>query len=113
MKRKALNLKAKVAAFAANALCPKCFKPFDGDVEFDHDIPLGLAGKDYDEVNLVPLCSSCHADKTKSDIRRIAKAKRSAGETGQRARREKRKAAGTQDRMWPKGRKIQSRGFEK
>jgi len=86
MGRKSLTLRAMVEAFKAYALCPKCFKPYRGQVDFDHDIPLAVGGKDHDETTLVPLCKACHADKTKADRKTIAKTKRQAGETGQQAR---------------------------
>ncbi len=43
----------------------------------------------------------CHKAKTKGDVKRIAKAKRQSGETGQRARREK------------NGPRLKSRGFDR
>lgn len=89
MTRKALTLTAKVEAFMENALCPKCMKPFKGDVQFDHEIALAEGGKDHDEVALVPLHTECHALKTKADQKRIAKVKRMARETGQQARRKR------------------------
>lgn len=57
----------------------------------------------------------CAAAKTTGDIKRIAKAKAQAGETGQRARREKRGKGTipTRPQPWPKGRKLQGRGFER
>lgn len=87
MTRKALTLKAKVEAMEANALCPKCFKPYGGDVQYDHEIPLGLNGPDHDEKPLFPLHKNCHDTKTKKDIARIAKANRQGLRTGQQARR--------------------------
>lgn len=90
MTRKALTLSAKVQAMEANALCPKCFKPFGGDVQYDHEIPLGLNGADHDEKPMTPLHEGCHAIKTKKDIARIAKANRQARKTGQQARRARR-----------------------
>lgn len=89
MTRKHVTLKAKVEAMAANALCPKCFKPFNGDVEYDHEIPLGLDGPDHDERPLVPLHKHCHVLKTARDKADIARAKRRSGETGQYARRQR------------------------
>lgn len=76
MTRKALTLKAKVEAMEANALCPKCFKPFGGDTQYDHEISLAAGGKDHDEKPLVPLHSACHAIKTKRDRKVIAKTNR-------------------------------------
>ena len=101
MTRLSVTLKAKVEAFMANALCPKCMKPYAGDVQFDHEIALAEGGKDHDEVPMVPLHAECHALKTKGDRKRIAKVKRMAGETGQYARRKK------------NGSKLPSRGFQK
>lgn len=55
----------------------------------------------------------CHRAKTDQDLARLAKAKAQAGETGQWARRQrngpKMKSGPT---SWPKGRKLQSRGFQ-
>lgn len=46
-----------------------------GRVNFDHDNPDGLTGKPTFE-NARALCKLCHAEKTKTDISDIAKAKR-------------------------------------
>lgn len=107
MTRLCLTLKAQVEAFKANALCPQCFKPYRGSVEFDHDIALAAGGKDHDESPLMPLCKACHALKTKKDRKIIAKIKRQKGETGQRARRAKRGP------VLKGGRKLESRDFDK
>lgn len=107
MTRLTVTKSAQLDAFKANALCPKCFKPFNGDVEFDHEIPLGLNGPDHDEKPMVPLHKDCHQTKTKADVKRIAKAKRQGGETGQWARRQKRGPS------LKSGKKLQGRGFEK
>lgn len=101
MTRKGLTLKARVEAMEENALCPKCFKPFGGDVEYDHEIPLGLDGPDHDEKPMTPLHAECHSLKTKKDQADIARAKRRSGETGQRARREKRGGSSIQNRGFP------------
>jgi hypothetical protein len=45
------------------------------DVEFDHVIPLAMGGLNNLD-NWAALCASCHRSKTKTDLRRIAKAKR-------------------------------------
>ena len=89
MIRRSITQKAKIEAMEQNALCPKCFKPFNGDVEYDHDPPLAAGGADHDEKPMTPLHASCHAIKTKADRKVIAKTKRMAGETGQYARRKK------------------------
>lgn len=57
-------------------------------IEWDHVQPLALGGTN-DKANMMPMHSDCHAQKTKADMTCIAKAKRQAGETGQRARRER------------------------
>lgn len=73
--------------------------------DLEHRIPVALGGENTTE-NLWLACRECHRAKTSNeDIPRIAKAKRQAGEKGQRARRNKAKAAG-------KHRPIQSRGFQ-
>ena len=76
MTRLHVSQKAQLEAFKANALCPKCFKPFSGDVQFDHEIPLGLDGPDHDEKPMVPLHAGCHKIKTSKDQADIARAKR-------------------------------------
>jgi hypothetical protein len=78
----------------------------EGDaIEFDHRIPLALGGEDTLE-NLRAVLAVAHARKTKGDIWQIAKMKRQRGDTGQRARRARRKAEG-------KGPLMQGRGFDK
>jgi hypothetical protein len=67
-----------------------------GEVEFDHIIPLGLSGSNSPD-NWAALCVKCHRRKTRSDLRRIAKAKRQRRyhETGRsRANTTKRNQAG-------------------
>jgi 5-methylcytosine-specific restriction endonuclease McrA len=44
-------------------------------LEIDHQIPLALGGKDSDE-NLFALCRHHHGQKTRLDVKMIAKAKR-------------------------------------
>ena len=100
-KRKPLNMSQKIAVFARDALCPKCFKPFAGKVEFDHIHALDQGGAHAVE-NIQPLCVACHKDKSRADQKRSAKNRRLREETGQTKRR---KARG--------GSSIQSRGFQK
>ena len=73
--------------------------------EFDHVRAVALLGtNDADNIQL--LCREHHSQKTHGEDRpRINKAQKQAGEKGQRARRNKAKAAGTH-------RPIQSRGFQ-
>lgn len=79
----------------------QCGKPlYSVDVEFDHDLPLWAGGKNEPE-NFIPLCSDCHALKTKIEAPIRAKADRQAGRKGQVARRKK------------NGSKMQSQGFYK
>lgn len=68
--------------------------------DVEHVIPWALSFDDSD-ANLRPALVEPHAEKTKADVKRIAKAKAQAGETGQWARRQK------------NGPQIKSRGFEK
>jgi len=63
-------------------------------IEVDHIKPLWQGG-DNSLQNAQVLCRKHHAAKTKREAPMRAKVKRQAGETGQRARREKRKANGT------------------
>ena len=66
-------------------------------LELDHAIPLELGGTDAD-FNIAPLCRFHHAEKTRGDIARIAKAKRQAKLLKPRE---------------PSKRPIKSRGFQK
>lgn len=70
------------------------------DAEYDHVVPLALGGR-HDIMNIEALCRTpCHLEKTKADIRRIAKAKRIARKND------------PSTRPVPK-RKLQGRGFDK
>jgi len=82
--------------------------------EVEHVIPWALSFDDSDD-NLKVAHTVCHRTlKTGDDVKRIAKSKRQAGETGQWARRQNRTAPLIQSRNeWPKGQKLQSRGFAK
>jgi len=86
-----MTAKRKAEVLARQAWCFLCHARFGrlSDVEIDHRIPLELLGDEGVE-NLQALCADCHKAKTASDKRSIAKAKRVAGETGQRARRKRR-----------------------
>src|ERR1017187_7747346 len=65
------------AAIRANGNCEICTRKLRaGDFHFDHEVPDALGGEATLE-NCRCLCRSCHGEKTaKSDIPRIAKAKR-------------------------------------
>ena len=81
--------------------------------EVEHVIPWALSFDDSDD-NLKIAHTVCHKTmKTGKDVAQIAKAKRQAGETGQRARRQKNGPTIQSRNAWPKGQKIQSRGFPK
>ena len=67
--------------------------------EFDHRIPRALGGSD-DADNIQALTPAAHRKKTDADDARIAKAKRQAGETGQRARREEHGSQFQRKRKW-------------
>lgn len=119
--RKPLSLSDKVAIFAAKALCPTCFKPFAGQVDFDHEIELARGGAD-DVSNLRPLCRSCHKAKTIANAGKVAKSRRvtrkhenhvarMAGEPEPHKTRRK-KAIPARKNPWPTGQKLQSRPFE-
>ena len=54
--------------------CEKC-GALSTRFEIDHDNPDGLTGEPVLE-NAILLCLPCHAEKTKSDVGNIAKAKR-------------------------------------
>jgi len=83
-------------AVDAREACEACGGPGPFERDHRHAVALG-GGNELD--NLALLCIGCHAEKTRRDVKAIAKAKRIA-----------RKLAGT----WPKhGRKLQSRGFDK
>jgi hypothetical protein len=45
------------------------------DTEFDHEQPLDTGGQD-DPTNIRPVHAVCHRNKTKADVRKIAKARR-------------------------------------
>lgn len=65
------------AALRADGKCESCTrKLMTGDYHYDHEIPDQLGGQPTLE-NCKVLCKSCHGTKTaKTDIPRIAKAKR-------------------------------------
>jgi 5-methylcytosine-specific restriction endonuclease McrA len=62
--------------------------------EFDHGIPVAIGGESTLE-NCFHLCADCHRKKSALDVKLIARADRAGGRSGQRARRERAKAAGT------------------
>ena len=109
------RLTAKVRQMAhdrANGVCEVCGLPV-GLLEgvYDHIHPRALTGRDGAE-ELRPLHKACHDLKFAPDMARIAKAKRQAGETGQRSpNRKPRKKIIAHVRPWLKGAKLRSRPF--
>lgn len=111
--RKAIPKAWKEAARArTDGMCARLECMVTEGLEYDHALPLGLGGK-HRADNIQPLCKIHHRQKTDRDIKLIAKAKRMAGTTGQRARREKRGGSSIKSRVNgfpPKGSvKLQSR----
>lgn len=74
--------------------------------DFDHGLPRGLYGKTTTQNGRAICSETCHAQKTSSDVERIAKADRQAMRSGQQARRAARKARGERPL-------LQGRGFPK
>ena len=56
-------------------------------VQFDHNVALGMEGADDDGPNMQPMTPVAHADKTRRDIRAIAKVNRLLGKTKTKRRR--------------------------
>lgn len=106
MTRKAIPRAIKRAVFERSNMQCEAEGCENVGVELEHRIPVALGGENTVK-NLWLSCRACHRAKTSGeDMPRIAKAKRQAGEKGQRARRNKAKAAGTH-------KAIPSRGFDK
>ena len=98
-------------------VCYLCETKVKADEEWDveHVLAWGLSFDDSDENLKVAHKYGCHAEKTKGDVKRIAKAKRQGGETGQAARRAK-NGAQLKGRPFPKGgpkKKWPSRPFRR
>ena len=112
MNRAHISHRTKEAIIARqNDLCPMCGNILVGVIHFDHEIALACGGAD-DATNLRAVHADCHSIKTRDDVKRAAKCKRQAGETGQYARRLARKASGKRP-LIQSNPKIPSRPFEK
>lgn len=108
-KRHSLTARERLAMRAAQQdACALCSGALGAGFIAEHSWPVAM-GNEAKPDCLV--CARCAADKTRGDIRMIAKTKRQAGLTGQQARRAKRKAEG-RGKLWP-ARKITSRGFDR
>ncbi len=102
-KRRKLTRAQKARLFQAhNGQCAECGSKIEaGEVEWDHIKERRMAVDETDAAereqlaNFQPLCPPCHGAKTAEWSGIHAKAKRQAGETGQRARRERAKERGT------------------
>jgi 5-methylcytosine-specific restriction protein A len=75
--RKEFSDRTRALAFQrANGRCDECgIRLQTGRIAYDHKIPDGLTGAN-DLHNCHVLCIECHKQKTRSDVGRIAKAKR-------------------------------------
>lgn len=72
---------------AQGGVCRRCRSPLNKPFEVDHRVALALGGTN-DRSNLEAICAEpCHREKTARDLKAIAKAKRLAGETGNRPKR--------------------------
>lgn len=92
--------------------CERSGQLFEGGpVEYDHHIPNALLFED-DEIEWRVLTPDAHKVKTKGDRKKIAKADRMLGRTGQVKRRKERKAKGKRPLIQGRS-EIQSRGFQK
>lgn len=90
------------------AMCGRGIGIVDTKFEVDHVIPLELGGSD-DDTNLAAICRPCHLLKTLTDLKAIAKARRLRKRAD--GTRRERQPIPTHVNPWPKGRKLQSRGF--
>jgi len=117
-KRKALTRKQLIVLMLeqegrCGCGCGIKLDPLTEGVIDEHWNPLGLTGTN-DTENRRLLRKPCAVSKTNADMDRIVKARRQALEVGQQARRMKRDKPLIQSRNeWPKGVKIQSRGFQR
>lgn len=117
-KRKALTRKQLIVLMLeqegrCGCGCGVKLDPLGEGVIDEHWNPLGLTGTNETE-NRRLLRKPCAISKTNADMDRIVKARRQALEVGQQARRMKRDRPLIQSRNeWPKGQKLQSRGFQK
>jgi hypothetical protein len=118
-KRKALTRKQLIVLMLdqegrCGCGCGVKLDPLGEGVIDEHWNPLGLTGTN-DTENRRLLRKPCAKVKTDgADMPRITKARRQALEVGQQARRMKRDRPLIQSRNeWPKGVKIQSRGFQR
>jgi 5-methylcytosine-specific restriction protein A len=91
--RREFSPKIKVAAYKrSGGYCERCTALlYVGKYHYDHANPDGLTGEPTLE-NCAVLCTNCHGEKTKQDVKDIAKAKR----------RERKHLGAKRSREWPK-----------
>ncbi len=80
--------------------------------DFDHITPAWCGGKGTEE-NGAFLCVTCHKIKTVTDNQEAKRSARLRGEKGQLARRKRNGSRLKSRGNWPKGRKLQSKGFSR
>jgi len=75
--RAAMTTKRKLEVMIALGTCYLCGGKLGkvNEVEFDHIVPLDLGGEDT-PGNILPAHAECHKQKTRNDIRMIAKSRR-------------------------------------
>jgi len=108
-KRRSFTARQVAAVFIKyEGRCAKCSeKVAPGGYQIDHITRLDALGK-HELENWQLLCIGCHKPKTKTDNAEAKKGARVRGETGQRARRERRGGSSIQGRK-----EIASPGFNK
>jgi 5-methylcytosine-specific restriction protein A len=96
-----------------NGCCYLCRLPIDGPFDVDHELARELGGSDGIE-NLRPAHNHCHRQKSKGDVRAIAKSNRVRQKHGlDPIRRKAKPKMRSGNRFPPKGSvKMQSRGFD-
>lgn len=128
MTRRALTTLDKLKIMVRQAVCPDCGERLGAlaDCEFDHLYQLAMGGEDTLD-NLRAKHIDCHAKKTARDAAARGKVRRITGKNkaGKKADRFKPLPTGEdvfeadghdmsrKGSTWPKGRKLQSRGFGK
>lgn len=94
-------------------LCAECSEPLNGYYEADHIEPLWSGGTNAPE-NFQPLCSNCHAIKTKEDAAFRAQIKSIAGDTGgAKRRREGKSKFKNSDKKIESKNEFNSKGFQR
>lgn len=110
-KRKKLPKKLREQVLAKQeGLCGRCEERIFGRYEVDHILERDLMGAD-DPKNLIALHPECHRPKTSARAGVLAKVHRLARDTFEGKPESNRKIHSRSE--WPKGRKLQSRGFQK